>query len=151
MDVWVRSRSVQGIGIGAGILIAGVVAVNAFNTMQTVLSPNILAPASVPPVVGLCTQPLTTSVDGPVTPLFCPNGEINTVAWKNLAAGGSNVMALNRDSGPGEVRAAIEKDIQYRQSGIGECSAALLAAAYYGWGFHIDPVDGLPLDCSILK
>jgi len=134
-----------------GLLVAAVVAVVAFNAIRTMFSSEILSPATVPPVAGLCTEQLHHAPDGTVSPLFCPGGEINTRAWSYLATNNLRVMALGRSAGPGEVRAAIAQDLRTHAPGPVECNAALLAAAYYGWDFHIDPVDGLSLDCAIVR
>jgi hypothetical protein len=137
--------------VGIGLVVAVVIAVLAFNDMRARMPGEILPPASVPPVVALCSQPVSPSVDGTVSPLFCENGALNKQAWISLAADGTEVMRVGRDATPAAVLLAIRDDLRDRESGARECSAALLAAAYYGWSFHVAPVDGLPIDCPILN
>jgi len=149
--IWAKSRSVQRVAMLTGLLVVAIVAVVAFNATRTMFNSEILPPATVPPVAGLCTEQLQHSPDGTVSPLFCPGGEINTLAWSYLATNNLQVMGLGRSAGPGEVRAAIAQDLRTHASGPVECNAALLAAAYYGWDFHIDPVDGLSLGCAIVR
>jgi hypothetical protein len=136
-----------------GVVFLGVVAtaVLAYNSMLPKSRREVLPPASVPPVVDLCEQPLQHRVDGTFTPLFCSGGAINKEAWRYAAQDNPEVMRLGRDPAPSAVATAIQNDLRNLESGWGECSAAVLAAAYYGWTFHIDPVDGLPFDCPILR
>ena len=135
--------------MGAGVLIlVCAVAVAAFNSLQDI-SPRTLSPARVPPVVGVCTQQLTVDRDGNVSPLFCPDGGINTLAWSYYARERLRVMAMGPHPKPAEVEAAVEQDLKTSASATAECNAATLAAGYYGWNFHIKPVSGLRLDCPI--
>jgi hypothetical protein len=135
--------------LGAGVLIfVCAVAVAAFNSLQDI-SPRTLSPARVPPVVGVCTQQLNLDQNGNVSPLFCPDGGINTLAWSYYARQQLSIMAMGQHPKPSAVEMAIEQDLKARASATAECNAATLAAAYYGWNFHIKPVSGLRLDCPI--
>jgi len=135
--------------LGAGVFIAVcAVAVAAFNSLQDI-SPRTLSPAHVPPVVGVCTAQLSVDQNGNVSPLFCPSGEINSLAWNHYAQEQLRVMAMGQHPKPSDVETAVEQDLKARASATAECNAATLAAAYYGWNFHIKPVSGLRLDCPI--
>jgi hypothetical protein len=147
----VKLRPRRSVSTLIGVLVIGAVAVAAFIAVQILSNAEILSPATVPPVTALCTAQLTTAEDGTISPLFCSDGQLNMRAWDYLAADNLQVMALNRNAGPDKVRAAITEDLRTRASGPRECNAALLAAAYYGWSFHIDPVAGLALDCAIVR
>lgn len=134
--------------VAFGLVSAGAVAVAAFNSLEPA-SPMTLWPAKVPPQVGLCTEQLSYDPDGNVAPLFCSSGEINTLAWAYMAQEQLRVMSLGPRAGAADVRAAVIQDLTARESAAAECSAAQLAAAYYGWNFHIKPTLGLRLDCPI--
>ena len=130
------------------LLLVGAVAVAAFNSLQD-SRPRTLWPAKVPPVVGLCTEQLSQDQNGDVAPLFCSSGEINTLAWNHLAGENLEVMTLGPHPTHAGVVTAIEQDLKARATSTEECNAATLAAAYYGWNFHIQPVSGLRIDCPI--
>jgi hypothetical protein len=134
-------------GVAATVLV-GAVAVAVFNSLHN-NPPRTLWPAKVPPVVALCTVQLSQDQNGDVSPLFCASGEINTLAWNHLAGEQLGVMALGPHPTPAAVITAIEQDMKARASPTAECNAAVLAAAYYGWNFHIKPVNGLRMDCPI--
>jgi hypothetical protein len=129
-------------------VLVGSVAVAAFNSLHSSRE-RTLWPANVPPVVALCTVQLSQDQNGDVSPLFCSSGEINTLAWNHLAGERLGVMALGQHPTPAAVISAVEQDVRGRASPTEECNAAVLAAAYYGWNFHIKPVSGLRLDCPI--
>lgn len=135
--------------LGAAIVIGA--AVLTYNALSTAGSAPTLAPATVPSEDPVCSQPLHHSIDGAFSPLFCSGGEINKDAWTYIAGDGPQVMKLGRDVGPRDVAAAIESDLRDAESGRRECSAALLAAAYYGWKFQIPAVAGMPIDCAIIQ
>lgn len=111
-------------------------------------NPEVLPPAPGPPVVGLCSEPLTYGADGSASPLFCSNGDINRLAWKYFAGAHLSVMGLGIFASDTEVAAAIGSDMSGSATGLRECSAYRLAAAYYGWNFGVDPTTGaLPGGC----
>jgi hypothetical protein len=126
-------------------------AVTAFNAMRHATAESTLSPATVPAKIAICRVPLHHSLDGTFSPLFCSGGELNRDAWTFIAADHPEVMRLGPDASREDVTAAIEHDLQDSESGARECSAALLAAAYYGWTFRIDSSAGLPLDCPIVR
>jgi len=136
-----------------GVVLLGVIAtaVLAFNSMVSNTRPEILPPASVPPLVDLCELPLRHNADGTLAPLFCSGGAINKEAWRYIARDNPEVMRLGRDPTQDGLVTAVKNDLRDRESGWGECSAAVLAAAYYGWSLHIGPVEGLPIDCPIVR
>jgi hypothetical protein len=145
----IERNPIARVSAGAGVLVlVGAVAVAAFNSLQEI-RPRTLWPAKLPPVVGLCTVQLGQDQNGDVTPLFCSSGEINTLAWNHLAGEQLEVMALGPHPTHAAVITAIEQDLKARATPTEECNAATLAAAYYGWNFHIQPVSGLRIDCPI--
>jgi hypothetical protein len=107
----------------------------------------VLAPATVPPVSAECTVRLTFDADGNVSPLLCPGGGVNTVAWRQYAGGGvgggpvtsSKVLGAGPFATPQQVFQAMCSDFAhvYRTRPLTE-SAELLAQAYYGWSFAGD-------------
>jgi len=137
--------------LAVALLIVVVMAVMAYNWKRTTISAAILPPATIPSKDAICSQPLHHSIDGSFSPLFCPGGEINRDAWTYIAADGPEVMELGPNANPQGVMSAIQQDLQNSESGSRECNAALLAAAYYGWDFRLEPIAGLPLDCPILR
>lgn len=148
---WLRTKPVQRVGVGLGLLLAAGVAVAAFESMELNLRAEVLAPATVPPVGELCTEPLENAYPGSVSPLFCDNGDINTTAWKRIAEDRPEVMTLGRSPKPLDVDGAAARDLQSRMSAAQECAALELSAAYYGWNFHMDPVSGMSLACPVMK
>lgn len=150
---WLRTKSVQRAAIGLGLLLAVGVAVAAFESLEPGNRAEILAPATVPPVGELCTQPLDYSqLPNEVSPLFCQNGDINRTAWEQIRHDGPVVvMTLGRNPKPYEVSDAAARDLRSHMTPAWECDALELSAAYYGWTFHIDPVSGLLLSCPVMK
>jgi hypothetical protein len=138
----VSRRTVRRIALGIGALfVLSAVAVVAFHFAQGSGGPEVLPPATVPPVVGLCTQQLSYAADGNASPLFCPNGEINRLAWKYFADLNLLVMALGSNATPSDVESALASDLN--GSNPIECSAYQLAYVYYGWRFAVDPTSGV--------
>lgn len=111
---------------------------------------SVLAPATVPPKVPECTEHLQFGADGTAGPLLCPNGAINTLAWRwyatGLGAGTSpfTVMALGPDATPAQVGTAMCADLP--TGSIPTVTDAYhLAVAYYGWSFGFDLSQNLVL------
>jgi hypothetical protein len=109
---------------------------------------SILPPAIVPPVSNECTIQLTHDADGNVSPLLCPGGGVNTLAWQHYAKGyvctpascgpttWSKVMQLGHGASATEVLQAMCSD--YRDvfgTNPLTMSAEELASAYNGWHF----------------
>jgi hypothetical protein len=95
----------------------------------------VLAPASTPSRVGVCTHALTMSADGNASPLRCTNREVNRLAWNYYVRIGPLVMTL----GPSEPFNGVVKsmcaDMQLSNATLPEAkNAATLASDYYGWG-----------------
>lgn len=124
---------------GLAVVVAS--AVVAFHFGQGSVGPEVLPPATVPSVVGLCTQQLSYTADGNASPLFCSNGEINRLAWNYFADLNLLVMALGSKATAGDVEAAVASDLN--GSDAIECSAYQLAAVYYGWNFGTDPTSAV--------
>lgn len=151
MVTWARTRPIHAVWVGLAGVAALLVAAGAFNAMRAEFSPQTLYPASVPSLDSLCSVEVHSSIDGDVSPLFCSDGSINTNAWAEFAANAPTVMMLGRNATPADVMSAMTFDLRTNMSGTRECSATVLAAAYYGWNFHVNPVSGLTLECPILK
>jgi hypothetical protein len=105
----------------------------------------VLAPATVPPVSNECTLQLTYDTDGNVSPLVCPDGGVNGLAWHVYAYGSSSVLdssellRLGPYASPAQVYEAMCHDYTnvYKTRPITE-SAEQLAQTYYGWRFAGD-------------
>jgi len=114
--------------------------------------PEVLAPATVPPKVGLCSEQLLIRADGSVSPMFCSKGEINRFAWQHFAQSYSRVMGLGPSASPYDVVQALLAE-RHGLDDRNECSAYQLAAVYYGWSFgNVDPT-GVAIDngCSVVR
>jgi hypothetical protein len=130
------------LGIGALVIVCAVAAAAAFMT-QGSASPEVLPPAPGPPVAGLCTAQLDFGADGNAAPLFCPNGDINRLAWKYFADKRLAVMGMGIFAADTDVAAALRQDLSGHATSPVECSAYQLASAYYGWRFVVDPTSGV--------
>ena len=111
-------------------------------TTTTVPALPVLPPATVPPVVGECSQQLTFDADGNASPLLCQNGEINVIAWRYYAQGNSSVMSLGPNATPSQVFSALCAGA-YTSSYPIQDNVYILSAAYYGWNFSINPTTNL--------
>lgn len=105
----------------------------------TPVARQVLAPAAVLPVAGLCTTPIFETADGNAEPRFCRDGSINVPAWRAYVSISPNILALGRDATVDQIRAAFTADGKYHPTGPEEQAAYYLAAAYYGWRFSPDP------------
>ena len=101
----------------------------------------VLPPATVAPVKDECTEQLVYGADGNVSPLTCPNGGVNTAAWKQLAVSGTELLGLGLYATPTQVSQAICHDFDtiYKTKPITE-SAEEIAQAYYQWQFGVNPL-----------
>jgi len=111
-------------------------------TTTTVPALPVLPPATIPPVVGECSQQLTFDADGNASPVLCQNGEINVIAWRYYAQGNSSVMSLGPNATPSQVFSALCADA-YTSSYPIQDNVYILSAAYYGWNFAINPTSNL--------
>lgn len=100
---------------------------------------NVLAPANVPPRVGLCSQQLTIGADGDAGPISCANGDLNELAWQYLNKANLNVMALGADATPDQVLRAMCSDFSSVGTRPIEVTAYEISRLYYGWHFGVDP------------
>jgi hypothetical protein len=125
---------------GVGLLISNSVSNSASQSTPSAPSGIILAPADVPPRVGLCSQQLLIGADGNAGPISCSNGELNQLAWQYLAKSNLNVMALGSDALPDQVLRAmcsnVQSDGSTRVIGI---TAYNILTLYYGWKFGVSP------------
>ena len=141
--VAVSRRTARRIALTLGaIVVIAAIAFAAYLIGRRSAGPEVLAPATVPPAVGLCSAQLSYAADGNASPLFCSNHEINRLAWTYFAMGKPRVMALGLDASPSDVGSAVSADLS-NSTGPIECSAYELAAVYYGWSFGVDPTSGV--------
>jgi hypothetical protein len=106
----------------------------------TPVARQVLPPATVGPVVDLCSADLVSTANGNVYPLLCQGGAVNVPAWMFYVQVSSNILALGRDVTLQQVQAAMCADqSQYHATYVEESSAYELAAAYYGWSFTPEP------------
>jgi hypothetical protein len=139
----ISRRTLQRIAIVLGsVAVVLIVAVAAFLAGRGSAGPQALAPATVPPAIGLCSEQLSYGADGNASPLFCAKGQLNVLAWKYFAADHPRVMSLGPNASPQDVEHAICADMS-KSTGPIETSTYQLAAAYYGWSFGVVPTDVL--------
>ncbi len=103
------------------------------------MSRRVLAPATVLPVVGLCSQKLVLYADGNAYPLRCRSGAVNVLAWKFYVPIDSNVMSLGRSATLQAIQQALCRDMSaYHATRVEAMYAYNISAAYYGWKFPAD-------------
>ncbi len=114
----------------------------------------ILKPASVPSKVAECSASLTYSSDGNPSPLQCPNGDLNVLAWNSLSALEPQVMKLGYNPSQTQVENAICKDGNAAAVDSApvilapiETSIYQISSLYYGWHFSINPAQLLASGC----
>jgi len=102
-------------------------------------NPLILAPATTPSSVGICTQQMSFGVDGNANPILCSDGAVNTIAWSYFDQMYPDILALGAYATEAQVQQAVG---QMAPPIPDEEGAYCLAKAYYGWQFAtpIDPV-----------
>lgn len=94
----------------------------------------VLPPATVLPLIDLCSSPVQVFQDGNAGPLFCSSGALNVLAWRFFAQLNPLVMSLGPSATLADVKGAL-------CAGAGggnitlpeEDSAYSLAAAYNDW------------------
>lgn len=115
-------------------------------TSTTSPTPNslILAPATVPSAVGICSQQMSFGADGNASPIICSNGAVNVLAWNYLWLNAPALFAAGPDATQVQVAALVA---QLQGPTPSNESEFCLAAAYYDWQFAIDldpASEGLP-------
>lgn len=114
-------------------------------------NPLILAPATTPSTVGVCTQQMTFGADGNASPILCSDGAVNTLAWTYFDQSYPGIFAIGAYATENQVAQAVT---QMETNGTipTEESAYCLAKAYYGWqfGISLDPANqtGTRASCS---
>lgn len=125
---------------GIGLLLSNSAGSKPGQSTPAPLTGTILAPANVPPRVGLCSQQLSIGADGNAGPISCSNGDLNQLAWQYLASNHLNVMALGSDALPDQILRAMCGDLKSGGSTKPiELNAYNISALYYGWKFGISP------------
>ncbi len=114
-------------------------------------NPLILAPATTPSSVGVCTQQMSFGADGNASPILCSDGAVNSLAWTYFVQSYPGIFAIGAYATENQVAQAVS---QMETNGTipTEESAYCLAKAYYGWQFAIslDPANqtGVTASCS---
>jgi len=110
-------------------------------------NPLILAPATTPSSVGVCTQQMSFGADGNANPIICSDGAVNTLAWTYFNQMYPGIFSIGAYATLNQIQQAVT---QLEGSGPipDQESAYCLAKAYYGWqfGISLDPANqiGLP-------
>ncbi|MGA9775452.1 MAG: hypothetical protein WBU92_05975 [Candidatus Dormiibacterota bacterium] len=107
---------------------------------RTSAPPPALTLATAAPVVGECATALQHQLSGAVTPITCPDGSVNVLAWDYLIQYNYEVQALGPTPSLGELEGAFCS--KYQVQATPEPVALDLyqiAAAYYGWHFSSNP------------
>ncbi|HEY8001418.1 MAG TPA: toll/interleukin-1 receptor domain-containing protein [Solirubrobacterales bacterium] len=100
----------------------------------------VLSPATVPPVVDLCSEQLQHGADGNVGPISCEDGRLNQLAWQHLAANSDPLtFTLGPNATPEQVTKALCSDLDSSTIPI-ITSIYEIAKLYYGWEFGINPL-----------
>ncbi len=125
-----RRRSV------AALTLVTALSVTACGSPPTPPGFKVLAPATVPSVAKECSHPLTRTADGNVTPLTCPGGRLNVLAWHFYARLGKGLLSLGRHPSVREADTTFCSDMSVNHAtGPEEVRVATLASQYYGWSF----------------
>lgn len=114
-------------------------------------NPLILAPATTPSAVGVCTQQMQFGADGNASPILCSDGAVNSLAWTYFDQQYPGIFAVGAYATLSQVQQAV---MAMESDGTipTEESAYCLAKAYFGWefGVSLDPVNqtGLTSTCA---
>ena len=93
-----------------------------------------LAPATVLPVIALCSTPVTHTADGNAYPLRCRSGALNVTAWNFYAGLVPTTMALGYNPTVTRINAALCHDsVTMHDTGPELQYGYEMAAAYNGW------------------
>ena len=84
-------------------------------TQQSTPTPNslILAPATTPSAVGVCTQQMQFGADGTAGPLLCSDGAVNSLAWQYYSPLFPGFFATGAYATQGQVQEAVTKMRHY--------------------------------------
>lgn len=103
----------------------------------------VLPPATVLPVVDLCSSPVQVFQNGNAGPLSCEGGALDVLTWKFFVDNlNPKVMSLGPTATLTEIQAALCADLGQHITLPQEDSAFFLAAAYYGWQRPTGPAHG---------
>lgn len=103
----------------------------------------VLAPATVPPKVYECNQPISFNSDGSSGPISCPNGDINVTEWNALAALEPKILTLGYNASENQIEETLCSDVRANISNPIEKVNYQIASLYYGWQFNNDPTNVL--------
>ena len=119
------------------------------NAPTPVSNPLILAPATTPSSVGVCTEQMAFGADGTAGPLLCSDGAVNTLAWTYFDQMYPDIFALGAYATEGQVAQAASQLVPNGTLPTAE-DAYCLAKAYYGWqfGVSLDPANELGTGAS---
>lgn len=99
----------------------------------------ILSPATVPPKVPECSQPISFSSNGNSGPVSCANGYLNTKEWHALVGLEPKIMTLGYGPTAAQVQSTLCADVHANISNPIEETAYRISSLYYGWHFSSDP------------
>ncbi len=118
-------------------------------TPTTTPNPLILAPATTPSSVGICTLQMSFGADGNSSPILCSDGAVNTLAWTYFDQMYPDLFAIGAYATESQVQQAVG---QLSPPIPDEESAYCLAKAYYNWQFAVpmDPANqtGVSASCA---
>lgn len=114
-------------------------------------NPLILAPATTPSSVGVCTQQMSFGADGNANPILCSDGAVNTLAWTYFNQQYPGTFAIGAYATATQVQQAVMA-MESNETIPTEESAYCLAKAYFGWqfGISLDPATqtGVSSSCA---
>lgn len=114
-------------------------------------NPLILAPATTPSSVGVCTQQMSFGADGNANPILCSDGAVNTLAWTYFNQQYPGIFAIGAYATASQVQQAVTA-MESNGTIPTEESAYCLAKAYFGWqfGISLDPANqtGVSSSCA---
>lgn len=106
----------------------------------------VLAPASSPPQVELCSEQLEFFANGTVEPVTCADGRLNELAWEHYAGTDRLVMSLGPNADQVQVGHALCSDLII-STHEEEKGAYEVAKVYNSWDFAVDPIVYFPENC----
>jgi hypothetical protein len=104
-------------------------------------NPLILAPATTPSTVGICSEQLEYGADGTAGPITCSTGAVNVLAWSYYVPINDGLFSAGTDASPSQIEALEASALKSSTEGwsipIGD-DFFCLASDYYGWNFGLD-------------
>jgi hypothetical protein len=139
------SSGSRGLATPAAVTVTATATATATATV-TVTAPPTTAPQAFVVAPESCGA-LSFGADGNVSPPTCPDGRPNLAADRYLRSGHLLVMSLGAEANPGQVLAAMCKDMSHSTIPI-ETTAYQVAQAEQRWSFGVDPSQELLNGCG---